>query len=566
MKKERIFTWGALIILIMLCSYPLFLNLGRLSLRMWDESRNAINAYEMLNDHSFIVTHFNGQPDNWNSKPPLLIWVMAFFMKLFGPTMLAVRLPSALAALAISVFCFWLGKRQLNSRLPGFIAGLVLSSSVGFVDYHAARNGDFDAMLSMWMFLYVMLFFVYLQTAKQKHLILFTICLTFGILTKGIAACMMLPALLLFVLLFKQYRPFFKQRSFYLIPITGLVVGLSYYFLRELLSPGYLSSVIENEITGRYLATNEGHLAPWYFYFQLMYEAHYRIWIWCIPIAFVVTQFLAKDKKTKQMNVLLLIATGVYLLVISYSETKLPWYDAPLYPLFAMTIGLGGWTLFLFIMSRLKWTNMYERTLAFSFFCLVIFFYPAKNIMATSIRAKKETTYPELFYGDFMNVVRRQFTDIRSFLIISEDYNPHLLFYVKTMADKGVKIDVVPRNSELKVNDIVMICEPEKMWPLCSAARYSDTLYSEDGNKFLLKIKDPKDKKISPEEALFYSQIDDIKSNEKWMKDLQRKAHEKKRDFTKQIMIDALYKLEVDNLLRKPAADSIRIRFKLLDS
>src|SRR3954468_544174 len=105
MKKERLYPLLAFAVLIALCSYPLFVNLGKLSLRMWDESRNAINAYEMLHDHSFFVTHFDGQPDNWNSKPPLMIWLIALFMKFFGPTTLAVRLPSALSALAAVALC-----------------------------------------------------------------------------------------------------------------------------------------------------------------------------------------------------------------------------------------------------------------------------------------------------------------------------------------------------------------------------------------------------------------------------------------------------------------------------
>ena len=86
------------ILLALLIYMPIFGHLDTLPIRIWDESRSAMNAYEMFHDKDYIVTHFEGKPDMWNTKPPLLIWAQVFFMKLIGVNELSVRLPSAIAA------------------------------------------------------------------------------------------------------------------------------------------------------------------------------------------------------------------------------------------------------------------------------------------------------------------------------------------------------------------------------------------------------------------------------------------------------------------------------------
>lgn len=70
-------TIPGIIVLLAMIAVPLFGHLDTLPLRLWDESRLAINAYEMMKDGDLIVTHFNGQPDMWNTKPPLMIWCQA---------------------------------------------------------------------------------------------------------------------------------------------------------------------------------------------------------------------------------------------------------------------------------------------------------------------------------------------------------------------------------------------------------------------------------------------------------------------------------------------------------
>ena len=64
---------------------------------LWDNSETAYGevAREILLTHDWIVMHLNGVP--YFVQPPLYFWLGAAFSLLFGPTALALRLPSALA-------------------------------------------------------------------------------------------------------------------------------------------------------------------------------------------------------------------------------------------------------------------------------------------------------------------------------------------------------------------------------------------------------------------------------------------------------------------------------------
>src|SRR3954462_3109223 len=84
-----------LVLLIILFTI-FFLHLGRLPIRLWDESRYAHNAVEMSENGNVIVPCFEGKPETWNMKPPFPIWCEAFLIKIMGETETAIRLPSAI--------------------------------------------------------------------------------------------------------------------------------------------------------------------------------------------------------------------------------------------------------------------------------------------------------------------------------------------------------------------------------------------------------------------------------------------------------------------------------------
>ncbi|HET9692979.1 MAG TPA: glycosyltransferase family 39 protein, partial [Steroidobacteraceae bacterium] len=129
--------------------------LGASPLFVYDEARLAINALEMSYDGFSLVTTYDGAPDHWNTKPPLLIWAMAVSIRLFGASEWSVRLPSALAAIATCVLLFWFCFDRSRRPLVGFLAPLLLLASPVFLGWHGARSGNYDAPLALFTTAYL---------------------------------------------------------------------------------------------------------------------------------------------------------------------------------------------------------------------------------------------------------------------------------------------------------------------------------------------------------------------------------------------------------------------------
>jgi len=143
-KYKNYLLFSALLVLIY---FPIFLHLTSLPIRMWDESIMGTNAVEMGANHNFIVTYCLGSPDMMNCKPPLMIWCIVLFSKIFGFSELSLRLPSALAALGLCIYLFFLLKQKTGGPVFGFFTVLVLVTCQGYIRNHVTRTGEYDSLL-----------------------------------------------------------------------------------------------------------------------------------------------------------------------------------------------------------------------------------------------------------------------------------------------------------------------------------------------------------------------------------------------------------------------------------
>jgi 4-amino-4-deoxy-L-arabinose transferase-like glycosyltransferase len=270
------------------CSFVFLMNLGVPPIQMWDESRLAVNALEMALNGNLIVTHFEGSPDMWNTKPPLLIWMIALCMKIFGYNEFALRLPSALAAMSTAIIIFILASKYLKDLKISLVSGLVLITSYGFIGYHTGRSGDYDALLVLWITIYSLSYFIYLHSNEQKtqnfYWSIATVTIILAVLTKGIAGILPLPGILLYTAYQKKMGKLLFSSRFYisLILFSGVVLG--YYFLREHYNPGYITAVLNNELGGRYLEVNENNRGPFWYYIYNLINTDLFLGVMCFPL------------------------------------------------------------------------------------------------------------------------------------------------------------------------------------------------------------------------------------------------------------------------------------------
>ncbi|MBL0341439.1 MAG: glycosyltransferase family 39 protein [Bacteroidetes bacterium] len=217
LENKRIVLTSKVILLLALLYFPLFLHLERLPMKIWDEARYAVSACEMNLNGNYLVVYFDGSPENWNTKPPMLIWIQTLMIKIMGVRELAFRLPSALAALFTALLMAYFSKKYLNSFWFGFISAILLVTSYGYVHHHGTRTGDYDSLLTFLMAAYSFSFFIFLESGKVKFVHLFFSMLTLAVLTKSVQAVLFLPGLGILALTYKErIAELFKSKWLYI--------------------------------------------------------------------------------------------------------------------------------------------------------------------------------------------------------------------------------------------------------------------------------------------------------------------------------------------------------------
>jgi 4-amino-4-deoxy-L-arabinose transferase-like glycosyltransferase len=333
----------AVVLLLILAYFGIFWQLDSMPIKQWDESRFAINALEMYEAGSWLNPTYEGEPDFWNSKPPLAAATAAFWMHLLGPGELAVRLSPALAALATLLWLLYFSKTVLQDLRIGLIAGFALLSSPGYMGVHVVRTGDADALLVLGVSLYALAFFAYLQKPHLKWLLLIAMGLVIGSFAKGIAAFLCGPALLLYGLASPSGRKALRKPGLYLAALLPMLLLVAYYFLREQWHPGYLKAVNFIEWQGRYLREEGTGQATNYdllFYVKNLFYNRYTPLIYLL-IPSIILGFFHPQKHKQQLAKYNALLLACFLLVISGANAKHPWYDAQFYPFAALLIALG---------------------------------------------------------------------------------------------------------------------------------------------------------------------------------------------------------------------------------
>ena len=134
-------------ILLLVLGLVLFLpGLGRHDLWNPDEPRCAEIAREMMESSDLLVPQLNGEPST--QEPPLHFWAIGSMSVLLGGLEeTAVRLPSALAAIATTLLVYAIAL-QLFSQRVAWLAALVFMSSYKVL--WQGRAGQVGMLLTLW--------------------------------------------------------------------------------------------------------------------------------------------------------------------------------------------------------------------------------------------------------------------------------------------------------------------------------------------------------------------------------------------------------------------------------
>lgn len=308
------------------CSWNIWVS----PINQWDESRLAINALEMYEHGWSVVTTYLGEPDHWNTKPPLMIWLQNLSLHVFGVHEWALRVPSILATISLAFYLLFFVQRMSDSRKFAWLTFVVFLLTPAFMRLHVARSGDYDALLSLFVTVGALEFYKAIEFHRPKKLLTVFLFFTLAVFTKGIAGLLFGPALVMFALLRKQLLPLLRSNYLWigLFQFTLCIVGI--YWWRNSADPGYWEAVLYEELGGRFTQVVAGNGESPTFYLTLFFDyRQYSSWFF----VFVAGVFLAFRKtEMRPLGLFVLIISASLLAILSKSATKFDWYQAVIFP------------------------------------------------------------------------------------------------------------------------------------------------------------------------------------------------------------------------------------------
>jgi 4-amino-4-deoxy-L-arabinose transferase-like glycosyltransferase len=222
------------------------------------DSIHAEAAREMVLRDDWVTLHINNGI-RYLEKAPLMYWLSALAIKVFGPTDGAIRLPIALFAGLLTVLLYRFGRRFWGERV-GFYTALVYVTSLG--PFAFTRILLPDVMLTYFL---ALAFYYYLQVVAKPEatwllagrwdlrVLAIYAASALAMLTKGLVGCVLVGGLI-FVHLFLTGRWGLLRRAHVGMGlVVFFIIAAPWHIIAGIRNQGFLWFYFVNEHFLRYL-------------------------------------------------------------------------------------------------------------------------------------------------------------------------------------------------------------------------------------------------------------------------------------------------------------------------
>jgi 4-amino-4-deoxy-L-arabinose transferase-like glycosyltransferase len=311
---------------------------------LWDNSETAYGevAREIGLTHDWVVMHLNGAP--WFVQPPLYFWLAAVSAKLFGLAPFALRLPSALATVAMSGLLGYAVARRVGAR-AGTLAAAVLATSL--LQAIVGRLAIMDALLDLCVTAAILWWAAALEPGERSTgrrdaaFVLGALALALGTLAKG-------PVAPVIVVLIVGAWAWWERRAGerVVLPGPGAWAGAAAVYLAIVLpwfaalavrtGPAALGELIGHYTFGRYTGVIENQRGPWFYYLPVIVLGFFP-WVAFLPVSLAEAFHRARDRGAA-LERLALVWAILPVVFFSFAQTKLPNYIALIMPALAILV------------------------------------------------------------------------------------------------------------------------------------------------------------------------------------------------------------------------------------
>jgi len=326
-----------IVILIFMIGLFFSLFLGSRPLSVPDEGRYVEIPREMAVTGDWLTPRLNGV--KYFEKPPLVYWITALSIKLFGLSEWSARLVPAFFAL-LGCLSLYTAGTTLFSRRAGILSAIVLATSVLY--YALSRTVILDLPVTALLTLSLCAFLIALREPDgwKRRALLYVFYAGCGLtmLTKGLIG-VAIPGMIIFfwMLVMNQWR---ILRSLYLPSGIALflLIAAPWHILVQRANPEFFNFYFIHEHFERYLSKVHGRYKPFWFFIPVLAGG---LFPWSAFLVQAVRRAFPrwKDRHLHRETVFLLLWAGLIFLFFSASSSKLIPYILPVFPPLALIIG-----------------------------------------------------------------------------------------------------------------------------------------------------------------------------------------------------------------------------------
>lgn len=394
-------------LLVLIVTTLSLLNIGQYNLQEWDESRNGVNAFEMLHNGDYINYFYNKELDTWNAKPPLMIWLIVICYKIFGFNEFALRFTTSISTIIFFAFCFKLIELFYSSNKAFFCCMILLSCKAIFGN-HIALTGDFDMLLTLFLIASVYYFILFIEHGKEYAVYFVALFTGLAFYTKGTASLVFIPGFVIYIMIYGKTLQMIKDRNAWLsillfILIAGSWVLLVFAFGKSSAHSFYnshnsIATMIMDDTLNRLTNKNfDIHNTHDNFYFFKVLDARFNLWnyVFYLSILIVIFQIINNRKNLKTQielasNKILVLSFCLILplsIILNFAANQHDWYMAPLFLFIAIIIFHGIY----FISVKLKiMSYVFIVIFAFTFLRQVNYLLHLPNDMHYALSGNKK--------------------------------------------------------------------------------------------------------------------------------------------------------------------------------
>lgn len=303
-----------------------------------DEGRYTEIPREMLATGEWVLPQLNGFL--YFYKPPLVYWMQAAAISVFGDNLIGLRLVPAFFGI-FGIVVTYLGARHWYGRTAGLLSGIVLGS--GLVYAILSQIILLDMAVAVFMAGSLFAFFAALleekDTNKRDWLFRGGMALAaLALLCKGLIAVAVPGAIVfLWLLLLNQWK-LLRHQAWGTGIVIFLIIGLPWHIAAYQGSEHWFDFYIVHEHFLRYLTDVSSREQPFWF-FVVLFPVGLIPWTLFLPQAWIDgLRGGWKNRKQRRIEWALTIWIVFVILFFSISKSKLIPYVLPIYPALSVLV------------------------------------------------------------------------------------------------------------------------------------------------------------------------------------------------------------------------------------